>query len=504
MTRKKGATVKTLSKSFSFLALCVMADWAHAQVPVGNDTTDGYGNTGMGTNALFEVSPGISGGVFYGYYNTATGYQALYSNNSGSYNSATGYQALYANTSGTSNTAYGFEALSKNTIAVNNTAFGAYAMVAQSAGEPSGSNNTAVGALALSNITSGSNNTAIGDLALGLNTSGLDNTAVGSGALVDNTTGLSNTAVGNDALSSNVGGNNNVALGQNAMVKNTSGSYSTASGYQALYSNTTGEYNTATGWSALFKNEGGHQNTAYGANALHDNKAGFNTAVGYESLQKNTGGQYNVAVGWEAGLNLTTGSYNIEIGSPGESTDGVAANSAVIRIGTIIDGTSSQSAAFIAGIYGVTTGSPGAEVFIDSSGQLGTVSSSIRYKEDVQPMAEASDQLLKLRPVKFRYKKPNALGEKPIQYGLIAEEVAQVYPKLVVRDRTTGRIDTVRYDELAPMLLNEAQRQRLTIAAQAAEIRDLKQQMAELKNFKAEFKAALSKLQNNDQRFAQR
>jgi hypothetical protein len=155
------------------------------------------------------------------------------------------------------------------------------------------------------------------------------------------------------------------------------------------------------------------------------------------------------------------------------------------------------SAAYIAGIYGIKTATAGTAVFIDSSGQLGTVSSSIRYKEDVQPMAESSQRLLKLRPVKFRYKKADASGEKPIQYGLIAEEVARVYPELVVRDATTGRIDGVRYDELAPMLLNEVQKQQQKNAAQDAEIHALKQQLTQVL-------AALMTLQGKDERVAQR
>jgi hypothetical protein len=208
------------------------------------------------------------------------------------------------------------------------------------------------------------------------------------------------------------------------------------------------------------------------------------------ALAANTTGSNNIAEGYHAGYNLTTGSNNIDIGSPG-----VKAESGVIRIGTITGTTSTQSAAYIAGIYGIKTATAGTAVFIDSSGQLGTVSSSIRYKEDIQPIAGASERLLMLRPVKFRYKKAEPSGEKPIQYGLIAEEVAQVYPELVVRDGTTGRIDGVRYDELAPMLLNEAQQQQQRIAAQAAEIRELKQQMAELKNFNQATQLALRKLQ---------
>jgi hypothetical protein len=115
---------------------------------------------------------------------------------------------------------------------------------------------------------------------------------------------------------------------------------------------------------------------------------------------------------------------------------------------------------------------------------------------------------LSLRPVKFRYKKANTSGEKPIQYGLIAEEVAKVYPELVVRDATTGRIDAVRYEELAPMLLNEMQRQQkaaaAVVAAQDTEIRDLKLQIAELQDLKQELHAALLKLHATDELVARR
>jgi hypothetical protein len=199
----------------------------------------------------------------------------------------------------------------------------------------------------------------------------------------------------------------------------------------------------------------------------------------------------------------------------------VAAESGVIRIGTITGTTSTQSAAYIAGIYGVKTATAGTAVVIDSSGQLGTVSSSIRYKDDVQPMADTSERLLQLRPVKFRYKKAEASGEKPIQYGLIAEEVAKVYPELVVRDAATGRIDGVRYDELAPMLLNEVQQQQRKNETQAAEIGELKkrqliteaeqmrmrQQVAELKDLKEQIAlmaAALHTLEAKDKVVARR
>jgi hypothetical protein len=322
-----------------------------------------------------------------------------------------------------------------------------------------------------------------------------------------------------------------------ALYLNTTGFDNAASGASALYSNTTADYNTASGYGALYSNNG-NSNTASGYQALYANATGIqNTATGVHALASNTSGSNNIAEGWHGGYNLTTGSNNIDIGSPG-----VAAESGVIRIGTITGTTSTQSATYVAGIYGVKTATAGTAVFIDSSGQLGTVSSSIRFKEDVQPMAEATTRLLQLRPVKFRYKKADALGEKPIQYGLIAEEVAEVYPELVVRDATTGRIDGVRYEELAPMLLNEVQQQqrKMTaqatinaeqaeqiaaqgehIAAQAAEIGELKkrqlitqaeqmrmqQQVAELKDLKhqmAAMSAALQKLHPEDSVIARR
>jgi len=348
-------------------------------------------------------------------------------------------------------------------------------------------------------------NTGMGYGALGgpaPSNGGCCNTASGYAALYSNTTGVSNTASGYFALKYNTTGSYNAASGESALYSNTTADYNTASGVNALYSNTSAYYNTASGYGALYSNNG-NSNTASGYEALYANTSGTqNTATGLHALAANTTGSNNIAEGYHGGYNLTTGSYNIDIGSPG-----VKAESGVIRIGTITGTTSTQSAAYIAGIYGVTTTTAGTAVFIDSSGQLGTVSSSIRYKEDVQPMADTSERLLKLRPVKFRYKKADASGEKPIQYGLIAEEVAEVYPELVVRDATTGRIDGVRYEELAPMLLNEVQKltaqvqknaaQEQQNTAQASKIRALEQQVAEMH-------AALLKLQAKDERVAQR
>jgi hypothetical protein len=455
------------ASALGLLGAFALAGPVYAQVPSSNDTSDAFGNTGMGTNALFSVTPSgnCNSNIFAGTCNTASGYQALYSNTAGNWNTAFGYQALYSNT-GTSSGGY------------ENTASGSYALYSNT----TGSYNTASGFEALYSNTTGGYNTASGAVSLYFNTSGIQNTASGSAALAGNTTG-----------------NNNTATGYAALNFNTTGSNNTASGVDALYSNTTADYNTASGYGALYSNNG-VSNTASGYEALYANKTGTeNTASGVHALASNTTGSNNIAEGYHGGYNLTTGSNNIDIGSPG-----VKADSGVIRIGTITGTTSTQSAAYIAGIYGVKTATAGTAVFIDSSGQLGTVSSSIRYKEDVQPIADASERMMKLRPVKFRYKKADVSGAKPIQYGLIAEEVAQVYPELVVRDATTGRIDGVRYDELAPMLLNEAQGQRRIIAKQADQIAAQAVQLGDVQRQLAALHAAFAKMQTEKAVVAER
>ena len=207
---------------------------------------------------------------------------------------------------------------------------------------------------------------------------------------------------------------------------------------------------TATGYDALDHNNGGNNNTAVGAGALPQNTMGSN----------------NIAIGASAASNTTNdGSNNIDIGSIGGLSD-----SGAIRIGELF----TQTSFFVAGVRGVTTGSNNAvPVLVDSHGQLGTVSSSRRFKEDIEDMGEASQDLMRLRPVTFRYKQPFADGSKPIQYGLIAEEVAEVYPDLVAHS-ADGKIETVKYQVLDSMLLNEVQRQQ-------AEISSLQQQINELK-----------------------
>ena len=216
------------------------------------------------------------------------------------------------------------------------------------------------------------------------------------------------------------------------------GPSNTAVGYDSLALDTTGQYNTAAGELAMNQNNGGSQNTA----------------VGYQALRYNSGGSNNIAIGSNAGINVAPGNNNIHIGSQGALGD-----NGTIRIGT----PGMQTSFYIAGVNGVTTTNSAVPVLIDTTnGQLGVMSSSRRYKEDIQDMGDTSRGLMQLRPVTFRYQKPFDDGSKPIQYGLIAEEVADVYPDLVARS-VDGQIETVKYQVLDSMLLNEVQRQQKRI-----------------------------------------
>jgi len=375
----------------------------------------GNGNTAEGTVALASLTSGSN--------NTAMGLQALFNTTTGFFNTGTGVNALYNNTGGLYNTAEGGFALFSNTT---------------------GNDNTATGMTALINNNIGSNNTANGFQALGKNTSGNSNTGTGVNALYSNTTGVSNTATGVGALFSNTTAGLNTATGAAALFSNTTALDNTATGTAALYHNTIGSLNTANGFQALNANTTGGSNTANGVNALLNNTtANNNTADGVGALANNTTGSNNIGLGTNAGSNLTTGSNNIDIYDPG-----VAGESNHIRIGTV----GTQTATFIAGISGATA-SGGAAVLVNSNGQLGTITSSRRFKQEIKPMDKASEAILALRPVTFRYKQE--IDPKGIpQFGLVAEEVEKVNPDLVVRD-AEGKVYTVRYEAVNAMLLNE-------------------------------------------------
>jgi hypothetical protein len=319
--------------------------------------------------------------------------------------------------------------------------------VGHMAGNPDspGFRNTGFGVYALRSNTSGYNNSAFGSQALHGNTSGGRNSAFGQRALMSNSSGLSNTAVGAEALMFNSTGSGNTAFGAGAL--RYGGGDNSAFGNQALWHNT------------------GSLNSAFGPGALLSNTTGSESvAVGLAALGQNTTGSRNVAIGTFAGLFQTTGSDNIYL-----ANQGVAAESGQIRIGT----TGTHTQAHMAGIH-TATSIDGIAVLVNASGTLGTTTSSARFKQDVRDMGEASDRVMKLRPVTFRYREEavGAEGAKTPQYGLIAEEVAEVAPELVAPD-ADGRPYSVKYHELPSLLLNELQEQQRTIARLEARIAEL-------------------------------
>jgi Chaperone of endosialidase len=339
-----------------------------------------------------------------------------------------------------------------------------------------GSNNTAHGWFSLFSNTTGLSNTADGFQALYSNTTGSANTAIGASALLSNTTGFGNTAIGGLPLFSNTEGDDNTALGNGALFSNTTGSENTAVGFQALVANTTRDSNTAVGSQALLTNTTGTNNTAVGAHALFNNVNGANnTALGIAALATATGSG-NVGLGDSAGGFVTTANHVICIGSFGQNV---------------------SDSCFIGNI--AFQPSEGVPVLIDATDKLGTPISSGRFKDDIRPMAEASEALFTFKPVTFRYKKEIDPKGKS-QFGLVAEDVEKVNPDLVVRDKE-GKPYSVRYDQVNAMLLNEFLKEhrkveklndhfQTTVARQQKEIEvltaQLKEQAAQIQKVSAQ------------------
>ena len=310
-----------------------------------------------------------------------------------------GENALLNLTTGTFNTAVGFFALENNDL---------------------GNYNTAIGAGAFFATADSMMNTAVGAGALLLNTGGTNNTATGAFALINNRSGTGNTAIGNQALQDNVDAGGNTAVGSLAMLANTDGSFNTSLGDNVLRSNITGAHNTAVGASALF------------STAASD----ANTAVGDFALFSLDGGSNNLAFGRNAGWLLESGDGNLYIGADAGIT-------------------SESNHTYIANINTTSVSGGGTDtVTVDlTTGLLGHLSSSRRYKEEIQPMNAASETLYRLKPVTFRYKK-EINPRQTLEYGLVAEDVADVDADLAIRNKD-GEIESVRYTAVNAMLLNE-------------------------------------------------
>jgi hypothetical protein len=339
------------------------------------------------------------------------------------FTTAEGCNALQSLTTGAGNTGLGWRSLFLNTTGNFNTALGA-------------------GALVLNN---GDSNTATGAAALLLNTTGTDNTANGTDALVYNDTGSFNTAVGAFALTNNTA-SGNTAVGSNALLSNTTGGTlgtvigfdvgpNVAVGEQALENNTLASANTAVGYQALH---------SFTAGPMGFEGLGLCTAVGFQALANTTGTTgvtSNTAIGYKAGYNLTNGDGNVCIGA---NVLGVAGESFTTRIKNVYDSVATTR-----------------QVYVNSDNKIGTLSSSRRYKQQIKRMEQASETLFALNPVTFRYNK-EVDPSQALSFGLIAEEVAKINPELITRDEE-GRPQTVRYEAVNAMLLNEFLKEHRTV-----------------------------------------
>jgi hypothetical protein len=284
----------------------------------------------------------------------------------------------------------------------------------------------------------------------------------------------------------------NTAEGQNALLSLTSGTFNTAVGFLSLGSCTESDFNTGIGAGALLLNTIGLQNTATGAGALLNNLAGFNTANGAFALVANTTGGGNTAIGAGALANNTTGSANIAIGQ-GAGGNVTTANG-VICIG--VPGQNVEGGVFFGGIYNnvqPVVGTDPDHVTISSSGRLGRANiSSRRYKHEIQPMEEASEVIFALKPVSFRYNKQYDTTQT-LAFGLIAEDVAEVAPGLVGRN-PRGEPESVRYEQINAMLLNEFLKAHKTVEEQRTTIADLKEAIVRLIARDEELAAELQKI----------
>ena len=367
------------------------------------------------------LSPPPSGG--YPGFTTAVGDNALFSLGTGAGNTGLGWYALFSNSTGSFNTGVGAGALTLNNA----------------------DSNTAVGAVALLLNTTGTENTAVGTDVLVFNDSGSENNAVGAFALYNNIDGTNNNAFGTAALRNNIHASDNTAIGDSALANNdvtgnNAASYNTAVGFKALSSNTDGNSNTAVGYNALINA------------SLMAGDSSPNTAVGAFALAAVIGGDGNTAVGYGA-LEGSFGSSNTAIGF----LAGSAGGDGNVYIGAYVFGQLAGEAnhTYIRNINNTPVNGDGTDtVTVDlTTGLLGHLSSSRRYKEGIQPMDNVSEMLYRLKPVTYRYKKEIDPNQSPA-FGLVAEDVAEVNPALVARN-CQGQPESVHYEMVNAMLLNE-------------------------------------------------
>lgn len=307
-------------------------------------------------------------------------------------------------------------------------------------------------------------------------------TAVGDFAVPPLSTGSLNTAVGYTSLESVTSGGSNTGVGASTLLRVSTGNGNTAVGRAALTSAQFGSYNTGIAEYALTTLDSGDRNTAVGYGSLYVVSQGdSNTALGNIALSSLGTGGYNTAIGDSAGINLTAGSRNLYVGNEGITTE-----NSTIRVGSGLW----HTRLFLGASRGITTGLNNAiPLVIDSNGQVGTLSSSRRTKQDIEDLG-VGQIVQQLRPVQFRYIQPFADGSRPIQYGLVAEEVEAVLPALVAYG-ADGAPESVKYHVLPTLLLAEVQRLERERAATAARLDAAVRELEAVRELVSSLKARL-------------
>ncbi len=423
---------------------------------LGANTT-GDGNTAIGVEALkslFTTNAGI-GQTAIGYralYNqtgsdpvTAIGYESAYLHASGGHNTSVGYRSLYTG-GGSWNTALGHQALySNNTFAQRNTGIGFEALYSNVEHD----DNTAVGAYALRTCNGGQSNTAVGKSAMQLNISGSQNVALGSEVLFSNSTGSQNSGIGHFALNENLNGMSNTAVGFESLRR------------------TKSSLNTGIGAYSLSTNVNGNSNVAVGNSSLSNTTGSQNTGIGYNSMEGNTSGNSNTALGYLANVSAPNLSNATAIGANsivGASNCLVLGNGANVGIGISIP----TEKLHVIG-NGLFSGTLSA-----SCGVL--TCSDVRYKKNIVPITNALSSIILLNGVRYNLKaeefQERQFTNKP-QIGLLAQDVELIYPEVVFTDQNGYK--AIDYSKLTPVLIE-------AIKELKDELKDLKEQVAKLKN----------------------
>lgn len=435
----------------------------------GSDNTTGFSNTFVGQaggnnttgneNSFFGYAAGSLNST--GNDNAFFGRSAGHNNSTGSSNSFFGYAAGNLNTTAGSNSFFGYRAGNNNTGG-GNAFFGASAGQANT----TGLTNSFFGVSAGESNTIGQNNAFFGANAGAANTTALGNSFFGANAGAANSTAMGNSFFGVSAGLVNNGANNSF-FGTVAGVANSTGFNNSFFGHWAGHDNTNGSSNAYFGAFAGEANTTGDNNAFFGARAGEVSTSSDNAFFGYQAGSENTSGFGNTFFGRDAGNANTTGDNNTIIGNGADVSSGdlnfataIGAGANVLGSNSVQIGRHNLDSVRIGDFPG-----SGSTPVCKIGNTLTECSSSLRYKENVQPLMSGLDLIARLRPVRFDWKDRNETD-----LGLIAEEVAEVEPLLATHNKS-GTIEGVKYDQLTVVLINAVNEQQAQIESQAARIK---------------------------------